>query len=77
QPVEISLNLIGLYEDGSIYEKETLELVNIFPEKIKEAFNQALNFSININYPTKENIQYLLIKAYQNALALEKLGGAK
>ncbi|MEM5844361.1 MAG: 50S ribosomal protein L10 [Candidatus Aenigmatarchaeota archaeon] len=77
QPVKISLNLVGMYEDGRIYNKETLELVNIFPEKIKEAFNQALNLSININYPTKENIQYLLIKAYQNALALEKFGGAK
>ncbi|MEM5794373.1 MAG: 50S ribosomal protein L10 [Candidatus Aenigmatarchaeota archaeon] len=77
QPIRIGLNLVSIYEKGKIYNKEILELVNVYPKKLKEAFEQALNLSININYPTKENIQYLLIKAYQNALALEKFGGAK
>ncbi|MEM5882649.1 MAG: 50S ribosomal protein L10 [Candidatus Aenigmatarchaeota archaeon] len=77
QPIRIGLNLILIYENGKILTKEILELVNSYPKKLKEAFEQALNLSININYPTKENIQYLIIKAYQNALALEKFGGAK
>jgi large subunit ribosomal protein L10 len=77
QPMKIGLNLVAIYENGKIFEKEILELVNLYPDKLKEAFNQALNLSININYPTKENIQQILIKAYQNALALEKFGGVK
>lgn len=77
QPIKIGLNLVTIYESGKIYPKEVLELVNSYLEKIKEAFNQALNLSINIYYPTKENINQLLIKAYQNVLALEKFGGVK
>jgi large subunit ribosomal protein L10 len=77
QPMKISLNLVAMYESGKIYPKETLELVNVYLDKLKEAFSKALNFSVNINYPTKENIQQILIKAYQNALALERIGGAK
>lgn len=78
EPVEVGLNVVAIYENGDIFTRDILELVNIYPDKIKEAFNQALNLSINISYPTKENIGYLLVKAYQTAKGLEnKFGGAK
>jgi len=78
QPMEIKLNVVAIYENGNVYQKEVLELVNLYPQKIKECFSNALNFSINIGFPTKENIKYLLIKAHQHAKAIElKIGGVK
>jgi len=73
EPMEISLNVVAIYSDGKIYSKETLELVNIYPEKIKEAFSRALSLSIGICYPTKENIRFLIGKAFNLAKNLENL----
>ncbi len=70
QIAEIKLSVDVLF-DGSLYTKDILELVEIYPDKLKEAFNQALNLSVSINYPTKENVKYLLLKAYQEGKALE------
>ena len=75
QVAEIKLNVATIF-DGMLYNRETLELVEVYPQKLKEAFNQALNLSVAINYPTKENVKYLLMKAYQRGKALEKrIGG--
>jgi len=75
QIAEIKLNVNVIF-DGMLYDKGTLELVEVYPQKLKEAFNQALNLSVAINYPTKENIKYMLAKAYQRGKALEKrIGG--
>ncbi|MBI2547469.1 MAG: 50S ribosomal protein L10 [Candidatus Aenigmarchaeota archaeon] len=71
QVAEITLNVDAIF-DGILYKKDTLELVKQYPSKMKEYFKQALNLSLSINYPTKENIKYLLVKAYQRVKALEK-----
>jgi large subunit ribosomal protein L10 len=76
ETMEIGLNIVAIY-DGKIYTKDVLELVNAYPEKIKEAYNQALNLSVFICYPTKANIQQLLAKAFNAAKSIENLGGAK
>jgi large subunit ribosomal protein L10 len=76
EPMEIGLNIIAIYDKGIIYKKEVLNLVNIFPGMLKDGFNNALNLSIVISYPTKDNIKFLLSKAFNNAKALEsKIGG--
>jgi large subunit ribosomal protein L10 len=77
QPIKIGLNIVAIYENGKIYLKDILELIKTYPEKLKEAFNQALNLSINISYPTKENIKFLLVKAFNTAKNLERIGGVK
>ncbi len=71
QVAEIKLNIAVVF-DGMLYDKNTLELVEIYPQKLKEAFQQALNLSVSISYPTKENVKYLLMKAYQRGKAIEK-----
>ncbi len=71
QVAEVKMNVDTIF-DGMLYSKDTLELVELYPRKLKEAFNQALNLSVAINYPTKENVKYLLIKAYQRGKILEK-----
>lgn len=76
EPVEVGLNVVAIY-NGKIYTKDVLELVNVYPQKLKEAYNQALNLSVSICYPTKQNIKYLLSKAFNAAKTIENLGGAK
>ena len=77
QPIKVGLNLVAMYDNGMIYKKEVLSLVgDNYIGKVREAFSQALNLSVNIIYPTKENIGYLLSKAYNQAKAIaNKLGG--
>ncbi|MEM5834928.1 MAG: 50S ribosomal protein L10 [Candidatus Aenigmatarchaeota archaeon] len=73
QPIKVGLNIVSIYSDGAIYRKDVLELINTYPEKIKEGFSKALSLSIGICYPTKENIGFLLGKAFNIAKTLEKL----
>jgi large subunit ribosomal protein L10 len=73
---EVKLNIVILYENGEIFTKDTLKMVEEYPGELKKAFGQALNLSIAIGFPTKENIKYLLAKAYHEAEVLEKIGGA-
>jgi large subunit ribosomal protein L10 len=79
QPILVGLNIVAIYENGMIYKKDSLSLVGEgYLNKLKEAFNQALNLSVSICYPTKENIGRLLAKAYRQAKSIEnKIGGAK
>lgn len=74
ESIEVGLDIVVIF-NGKICEKNALELVVIYPKKLKESFNQALNLSINISYPTKENIKYLLAKAFNTAKGLERFGG--
>jgi large subunit ribosomal protein L10 len=78
EPILIGLNIVAIYQDGTIYKKDALSLVSIYPDMLKDAFNKALNLSVSICYPTKENVKYLLAKAVNTAKALEsKFGGVK
>ena len=81
KPMEAGLNVIILCEDGKVYKKEELfvdekEIYNDIIRGIQNAFN----LSINSGYPTKENIVFMISKAFLNAkqleseLKLEKLG---
>jgi large subunit ribosomal protein L10 len=76
EAAEVKMNIVVLHKDGEVYTQEVLRMVEEYPEMVKVAFNQALNLSIAIDYPTKENIGYLLSKAFNSAQALEKIGGA-
>jgi large subunit ribosomal protein L10 len=76
ESIDVGLKIIAIYDNGTIYKIDVLSLVNIYPEKLKECFNNAMNISINISYPTKENIKFLLAKAFNSANVLKnKFGG--
>jgi large subunit ribosomal protein L10 len=82
EPMMVGLNIVGVYQNGMIYSKEALGFANTFVDKLKEAFSHALSLSVAICYPTKDNIKYLLAKAYNIASVFEKkfeekVGGAK
>jgi large subunit ribosomal protein L10 len=75
KPISISLNVVGFYDSGIIYSKDVLELVRMFPEKLAFCHQQAVNLSVNVCYPTKETIKLLLIKGFNNAKSIERMGG--
>lgn len=77
EPISIGLNITGVFGEGKIYMKDVLSLVNTYPEKLVVAHQSAMNLSVYIGYPTKENITLLLAKAFNSAKAIEsKVGGA-
>ncbi len=71
QPMEIGLNLVAAYENGSVLTKELLDIdEDAFIEQLKRAASDAYKLTIGISLPVKENINALLGKAHMEALAL-------
>jgi large subunit ribosomal protein L10 len=77
EPMEVLLKVVALYQNGEIFKGDVLELVSEYPKMLPKAFNNALNLSVHIVYPTKENIKYLLAKANQAANAISGLVGTE
>lgn len=73
-PMEVSLDVVGLSENGMLYKKDVLAV----DEKkmladIELAAVQAFNLSMNAGYVTKQTVEPMITKAFLNAksLALE------
>jgi len=67
QPMEIGINVLAVWEKGTIYGKEILDLdEEAFMQELSKAQTYALNLSVNIRYPNKESIKILILKGYQN-----------
>ncbi len=73
EPIDVTLNIVSIYKDGMIYEESVLKLVLEYPGMLPAAFQKSINLSVNIDYPTKENINYILSKASMKANALKKV----
>ncbi|MEM5815056.1 MAG: 50S ribosomal protein L10 [Candidatus Aenigmatarchaeota archaeon] len=73
KPILVNLDVIAIFHENTIYKKEILNLVFEYLELIKKAYCYAFNLTTNINYPTKENINILISKAYLKARTLENL----
>lgn len=75
-PLEIGLLLYAAYDNGIILKAETLEIdLEKTKAQIRIAMANALNLSIKIAYPTKDNIGFLLQKAIMNAKSLMRKAG--
>ncbi|MBD3204336.1 50S ribosomal protein L10 [Candidatus Woesearchaeota archaeon] len=71
EPMEIGLNLVAMYEDGTIYEKDILTIDSKeYLKKIKTSASVGYNLAMFINYPTKDTINSLIIKANRDAKTL-------
>lgn len=76
RPIRVRLNVVGIFVNGKLYKRDVLDLIYKYLDMMKEAYRKALSLTINVGYPTKENIKYLLAKAYNQAKYLkEKFGG--
>lgn len=71
KPMEVGLGLVAAYEDGIIYQKDILKIDEAeFNNKLNSAAAQAFNLAFNITYTTKDNINLLISKAFNDAKAL-------
>lgn len=77
KPMEVGLNIVALVDGTDFYTKDILDLVNIFPSKLGEAFSGALNLSVVVVYPTKENIKVLLAKCFNASTVIQNITEVK
>jgi len=73
QPTDVSLNVVAVYDSGRVYLKDALDLALMYPEMLKVAITNARNLAVDIAFPTKESVQYLLSKAVIAAKALNDI----
>lgn len=67
QPMEIGINLLGVWENEVIYGKDVLDVdEEEYMKNMKNAHTYALNLCVNICYPNDESIKMLIQKAWQD-----------
>jgi large subunit ribosomal protein L10 len=73
EPMEIGLNLVAVYQNGEILNKEVLSIdeAKVLGD-IKTIYNEALNLAVFVGYPTKDTVEILLKKAEAESIALSK-----
>lgn len=74
EPMEIGLDLIATYEDGTIFTKTVLNIdEDEFKQNIQTAASWAFNLAMESKFPTKETVEFMIMKAFTQAkgLALE------
>jgi large subunit ribosomal protein L10 len=70
-PMEMGLNLLTVWEKGTMYEKEILFIPQeAYINDLVSAHQKAFNLTLNIGYITSENIPLLLARAHQEAHSL-------
>ncbi|NVM54133.1 MAG: 50S ribosomal protein L10 [Candidatus Helarchaeota archaeon] len=75
-PMEIGLNLYAAYDKGVILEESDLDIsLKSTLIQLKNAIWNALSLSLEVGYPTEENIQLLIQKAVMNAKGLSLSAG--
>ena len=71
KPIEVSLNITAMLHDGVVFPRDVLDVnVEEYLKKLQDAYRRALLLSIGLVYPTKENIELLIAKAFRNAKAV-------
>ena len=70
-PMEIGLHLYAAYDDGSVLTEPDLRIdIADTVTQIQTAIANAMKLSLQIAYPTNENIRFLIQKAILNAKSL-------
>ncbi len=71
EPMEVGLDLVAVYEDGVIYTKDILDIdEDKFKQDLQNAATWALNLAVETGYPTKDSIELMLGKAFNDAKGL-------
>jgi large subunit ribosomal protein L10 len=74
KPFEIMANMLFGFDGEYIYSKELLDIGDSIHSDIASGFSQAMNFSLNVSYPTEQNIKVLLGDAMKQSLNLSLNG---
>ena len=76
EPMEIGLNLLAVWENGTIYGKDILSIPpGKYLDDIRHAHSRAFNLAFRINHYTNQNIPLFLSKAHREALSLADTAG--
>jgi len=71
EPIEISLNLIAVWDQGVVYPKDILFIpLGKYERDVRLAYQNAFNLSLSIGFLTGETTAFLLSKAYEEAISL-------
>ena len=71
QPMEVGLDLVAVFENGTIYGKDVLSIdESEYKNRLAAASRWAFNLANYISYPTKETIRLLIGKAHNDAKSL-------
>ena len=71
EPMEISLNLLAVLDQGIVYPKELLFIpLEKYRDDVIRAHQNAFNLALNMGLPTKDTVPLLLSRAYGEALSL-------
>lgn len=75
EPMEIGLDLVAVYEKGTIYPKNVLDIdEEKFLAGLAQAATWAFNLAIDAGYPTADTMEPLLQAAHREAKAVAKEG---
>jgi large subunit ribosomal protein L10 len=70
-PIEIGISLQGCFEDGYLFKPDVLDVdISQYLDQITLASSYAFNLALKTAWVSKNTVQPLLIKAYQQALSL-------
>jgi len=71
EPLELGLGMVAALENGLVYKQEVLGITteNVL-EDLQKAAAGCFNLTYNIGFPTKQNIELFVQKAFREAKAL-------
>jgi large subunit ribosomal protein L10 len=74
KPFEIMANLLFGFDGEYIYSRELLDIGDTINSDMASGFSQAMNLSLNVSYPTQQNISLLLTDAMRQSMNLSLNG---
>lgn len=75
KPFEVMAKFVIGFDGSYIYSKQLLDDAETVPTDLGNALSQALNVSLNVNYPTKQNAEVLLVHALKQGMNVSLNGG--
>ncbi len=73
EPMEIGLDIVAVYENGTIYKKNVLAIdEKKFMQDLQNAHRWAFNLAVEAGYYTKEVVETIIPKAFNEAKALAR-----
>ena len=70
-PMEVGLNVVAVFENGTIFDRKVLEIdEKVYLANLVQMHTEAMNLAVKIGYASKDTITVLLSKAHRDATAL-------
>jgi large subunit ribosomal protein L10 len=70
-PIPVRIKLLVVYDGKTLYTYDILSTpLEEYINQLRSGFRKAISLTLEISFPTKENIKILLTKAYQNLVKL-------